>query len=572
MPQTRKKRPLALACCLCLLAALLLAGCGKTQTPPAGSSQPPPGSIQPVPAAAIDLTRPEGGRLDLAYLAGLQNGPPAPARPGNEMTEQELVSIAKDLLLRAGAFYSWAWEPEAWALNTAAPLAGEWCGQPCTLYPLLDFADEEQLRAVYASIFSEECIARSEEARRRSEEDARRCRETHPEVEFAGPPFFAREGRLYANPAGDLGQNLSRCDPDTLRLVGASADTAVLEAGQVFEDGQPMGQSMSITLLLQNGRWVLAGPLWDMPLDNHFVPLPAELGELAFRLDADDPDTAFRLRQAARLGQALTAGDALEVNRCFIDRGGEPPIYDVAEYAFADLAGLAVSGWEVKYEQGGANAPKIWLRLAVGSPGSTGLRGGNQWYLVDFHSGGDSSFAKGCIASLRPEGEVLAVDEALADEARRQTRLLRWFLGRDTFDDFAGEEPLRLLSYCAVRLRWEKLTDENGGFTQEQLAALAADLGLEGVSFSEELMLGDGYTQKDGRWYPPGRDGYGPGGPEQESRFAALRREGDAITATLRFYRDAQCLSPAYDLVYTFGVSPAGRWLPLRCERIDAAA
>lgn len=203
------------------------------------------------------------------------------------------------------------------------------------------------------------------------------------------------------------------------------------------------------------------------------MPLPAELGELAFRLDAEDPDAAFRLRQAARLGQALTAGDALEVNRCFIDRGGEPPTYDAAEYAF---------------------------------------------------------------------------------------------------ESFAGEEPLRLLSYCTVRLRWEELTDENGGFTQEQLAVLAADLGLEGVTFSEELMLGDGYTQKDGRWYPPGRDGYGPGGPEQESRFAALRREGDAITATLRFYRDAQCLSPAYDLVYTFGVSPAGRWLPLRCERVDAAA
>lgn len=564
MPQTRKKRPLALACRLCLLAALLLAGCGKTQTPPAGSLSQPGGS-QPPPAAAIGLTRPEGGRLDLAYLTGQQNGPPAPARPGDEMTEQDLIDTAKDLLLRAGAFYSWAWEPEAWALDTAAPLAGEWCGQPCTLYPLLDFADEEQLRAVYASIFSQEGL-------RRQEERCQWLQQNFPEAEYGRPPFCTRQGRLYANPTASPSSYATRCDPDTLRLVGASADTAVLEADQVFEDGQPMGQSMSITLLLQNGRWVLAGPLWDMPLDNRFVPLPEGLAALAQKLDAEDPDAAFRLRQAARLGQALTAGDAAGVNRCFIDRGGEPPLYDAAGYAFADLAGLAVSGWEVKYEQGGANGPKIWLRLAVGSPGSTGLRGGDQWYLVGFHSGGDSSFARGCIASLRPEGEVLAVDEALAAEAGGQTTLLRWFLGRDAFEGLAGEEPLRLLSYCAARLRWEELTDENGGFTQEQLAALAADLGLEEGIFSDELMLGDGYTQKDGRWYPPGRDGYGPGGPEQESRFAALRREGDAITATLRFYRDAQCLSPAYDLVYAFGVSLGGRWLPLRCERVDAAA
>lgn len=562
MPQNRKKRPLALACRLCLLAALLLAGCGKTQRPPAGSLSQPGGS-QPPPAAAIGLTRPEGGRLDLAYLTGQQNGAPAPARPGDEMTEQDLIDTAKGLLLRAGAFYSWAWEPEAWALDTAAPLAGEWCGQPCTLYPLLDFADEEQLRAVYASIFSQEGL-------RRQEERCQWLQQNFPEAEYGRPPFCTRQGRLYANPTASPSSYATRCDPDTLRLVGASADTAVLEADQVFEDGQPMGQSMSITLLLQNGRWVLAGPLWDMPLDNRFVPLPEGLAALAQKLDAEDPDAAFRLRQAARLGQALTAGDAAGVNRCFIDRGGEPPLYDASEYAFADLTGLAVSGWEVKYEQGGANGPKIWLRLAVSSPGSTGLRSGDQWYLVGFHSGGDSSFARGCIASLRPEGEVLAVDEALADEARQQTRLLRWFLGRDAFESFAGEEPLRLLSYCTVRLRWEELTDENGGFTQEQLAALAADLGLEGVTFSEELMLGDGYTQKDGRWYPPGRDS--GAGPEQESRFAALRREGDAITATLRFYRDAQCLSPAYDLVYAFGVSLGGRWLPLRCERVETAA
>lgn len=320
--------------------------------------------------------------------------------------------------------------------------------------------------------------------------------------------------------------------------MGASADTAVLEAGRVFEDGQPMGQGMSITLLRQNGRWVLAGPLWDMPLDNRFVPLPEDLAALARKLDADDPAAAFRLRQAARLGRALAAGDVLEVNRCMVNRGGEPPIYDAAGYAFADLTGLAVSGWEIKYEEGeaqngGQTQPKIWLRLAVDSPGSTGLRCGDEWYLVGFHSGGDSSFARGCIASLRPEGEVLEVDEALAAEAGRQTTLLRWFLGRDAFESLAGEEPLRLVSYCAVRLRWEGLTDENGGFAKEQLDALWADLGLEEAIFSDELMLGDGYTQKDGRWYPPER---GPGaGPEQESRFAALRREGEPLPPPCAF-------------------------------------
>lgn len=565
MPQNRKNRPLALVCCLCLLPAALLFGCE------AGAGRVPPASSEVLAAPeAIDLARPEGGLLDLAYLTGQQNGAPPPARPGDEMAEQDLIDTAKDLLLRADAFYSWAWEPEAWALDTAAPLAEVWYGKPCTLCPLLDFADEAQLRAVYASIFSEEGLRRQEERFRQIQQD-------FPEAEYGRPPFCTRQGRLYANPTASPSRYSTRCDPRTLRLVGASADTAVLEAEQVFEDGQPMGQGMSITLLRQNGRWVLAGPLWDMPLDNRFVPLPEDLAVLAQKLDADDPDAAFRLRQAARLGRELTAGDAAGVNRCMIDRGGEPPIYDAAGYAFADLTGLAVSGWEVKYEEGEAQSsgqaqPKIWLRLAVDSPGSTGLRGGDEWYQVGFHTGGDSSFARGCIASLRPEGEVLAVDEALAAEAGRQTTLLRWFLGRDAFEGLAGEEPLRLLSYCAARLRWEKLTDEHSGFTQEQLDALAADLGLEEGIFSEELMLGDDYTLQNGRWYPPGRDGYGPGGPEKESRFAALRREGDTITAALRFYRDAQCLMPAYDLIYTFAVSPAGRWLPVRCERVDAAA
>ncbi len=566
MPAIRKKRLAALLCWLCCLpAALLLAGCMDGA---GGESPALPASSQAPAAEPVGLARPEGGRLDLAYLTGQQNGAPAPARPGDEMAEEELLAAARELLQRGQALYNWAWSPESWAVDGAAPLAEEWYGKPCTLYPLLDFADEEQLRAVYASIFSEGSL-------RRQEERYQWLQENFPDAEFGRPPFCTREGRLYANPSADPGRNTRRCSPDTLRLVGASADAAVLEAEEIFEDGQPMGHAVSITLLREGGRWVLAGPLWDMPPDNRFVSLPEELAGLARRLDAEDPDAAFCLRQAARLGQALMAGNTAEVNRCFIDRGGGTPEYDMNEYAFTDLTGLRVSGWQVELEESAAEGgqqtpPKIWLRLRVDDPGATPLRTGDERYLAGFHSGGDSMFAKGCIASLQPESEVVAVDGTLLDEAGRQARLLRWIMGREDFDDFTKEEPLRLLAYCSVRLRWEGLADENGGFTEGQLAALQRELGLEQLGFGPDMMEADGFTFAGGRWYPPGREGYGGNGPERESRFAALHREGDTVTAVLRFYHDAQCLMPAYDLTYTFWVGPSGAWRPVRCEKQPA--
>lgn len=578
MKQNSARSRLALPACL-LASVLLLSGCGA----PGGAGRPAEGAASgafvedaaseaPQPPALIDLARPEGGALDLGYLTGQQNGATPPARPGDTLTEQELIGIAKDLLVRSAAFYDWVRFPGCWKVDPAAPLVEEQNGEPRPLYPLLDFADEAQLRAVYTSIYSEDALRREEERVRARVKDGQPLR------------FQTRQGRLYADLMADAGRNVSARDPDTLRLVGASADAAVLEAANIFPDGEPMGWSESVTLLRENGRWVLAGTLWDMPLDNRFVPLPAELDSLAQTLDAEDPDTAFNLRQAARLGQALMAGDAAAVNRCFIDRGGKPPLYDVGDYAFADLSGLKISGWQAEWErpapalsepageQAGPvlpPAPRIWLRLTVDDPGATPLRQGSERYLLSFHGGGDSSFARGCIASLRPESEVAGVDEALLDEATRQTRLLRWFLGRDAFDGLAGEEPLRLLCYLTVRLRWEGLTDENGGFTPQQLAdAPERWLGMP-VSFSEELLLGDGYTFANGRWYPPGRDGYGGSGPEGEYRFIVLGRQGDAVSATLRFYRDAQCLVPDYDLRYTFRLSEAGDWQPLRCERVE---
>lgn len=565
MRKSGKRNLLRLACCLCLVSAVLLAVCGLGEE--AGTPASPVSSEALFAPESIDLTRPEGGALDLALLCGQQNGPPPPARPGSEMTEQELIDTAKNLLCRASALYSWAWNPDGWQLDFAAPLLEDWQGEPRTLYPLLDFANEAQLRAVYASIFSEDALRREEERAR-------------ARMEYGEPMRFqTRQGRLYADPMADGSTNVSACDSDTLRLVGASEDAAVLEAEKTFPDGEPMGWSESVTLLRKNGRWVLAGPLWDMPLDNRFVPLPAGLAELAQRLDASNPDAAFQLRQAARLGQALAAGDAAGVNRCMVDRGGEPPMYDAAEYAFADLSGLRVSDWQVELEEAPPApeqaaaaeppAPKIWLRLVVDDPGKTPLHTGSERYLLSFHNGGDSSFDRGCVAALWPESENQGVNEALLGEAARQTRLLRGLLGREEFSDLANEEPLRLLCYLMARLRADGLCDENGGVAPGQLAdAPQRYLGLP-MAFSQELMLNDGYTFENGRWYAPGRGGYGNEGPEPSSRFISLAQQGDTVLAALRFYRDAQCLSPACDLLYTFRLGGSGDWQPVRCERVQ---
>lgn len=583
-----KKRS-CLALPACLLAALLLTGCGL----PGGAGRPggaaasgaptedaAPGEAAPQTPTLIDLTRPEGGALDLGYLTGQQNGAPPPARPGDEMTEQELAEITRDLLARSAAFYDWVWFPDSWKVDSAAPLVEEQNGGSRPLYPLLDFADEAQLRAVYTSIYAQSALQREEERVYGRLEVIRSA----GEAGFQPLPFQTRQGRLYADLMADMSRNTSASDLDTLRLTGASADTAVLEAAEIFPDGEPTGRTTSITLLREDGRWVLAGTLWNMPLDNHFVPLPDELDTLARELDAENPAAAFALRQAVRLGQALAAGDAAGVNRCFIDQGGEPPVYDAGEYAFADLSGLRVSGWQVEAEQpapagqtgeeadpAAPPAPKIWLRLTVDDPGATPLRRGSERYLVGlenaelgFHAGGY------LLHTLQPERELVAVDETLLTEATRQTRLLRWFLGRDDFEDLAGEEPLRLVSYLMLRLRWEGEAAEDGGVTLAQLTeASGRYLGLP-MAFSEELLRGDGYRLENSRWYSPERGGYGGEGPEVVSRIAALERQGDTVSATLRFYRDTQCLMPSHDLLYTFRISPAGDWQPVRCERAEA--
>ena len=565
-------------CCLaaCLLAAVLF--CGWQAGRGAGQSDISPAKPDPPASTAIDLTRPKGGQLDLAYLTGQQNGLPAAARPGDEMTETELLDTAKDLLARGRALYDYIWFPGGWALDAASPLTEEWNGAPRQLYPLLDLADEAQLRAVYTSIFSTDAL-------RRQEEHQRELMEYYPDADYGRFPFVAREGRLYADPAAYFNLFTTRFDPETLRLVGASADAAEFEAGQLYGDGEPAGYSTSITLLRENGRWVLAGTLWDMPQDNHFVPLPGDLAALAADWDEQNPDAAFCLRQAARLGQALAAGDAAEVNRCMIDGGGEAPLYDVGEYALADLTGLRVNGWRVEpagplpqeedASAGGifAPLPEIWLWLDVDDPGVTPLHTGGERYLLSFHNGGDSWFARGCISALQPESELQPVDDALESEAYRQATMLRWFLGQEAFDDLAHEEPERLLCYCAVRLRWDGLTDQDSsGVTEQQLAAAPKDfLGLENITFSTALLEQEDFSYQDGLWYPPGRDGFGGSGPEGARRFIALAREGDTVAAVQRIYADALCLVPDYDLVYTFHVSPAGIWQPVSCVKQTAA-
>lgn len=574
----KKRSCLALPACL-LAALVLLVGCeapGGAGRPGGAAASGAPigdavtGEAAPQPPALIDLARPEGGALDLGYLTGQQNGAPPPARPGDEMTEQELFDTARDLLARGDAFYAWACFPGGWKVDPAAPLIEEQNDEPRPIYPLLDFADEAQLRAVYTSIYSEDTL-------RREEERARRCA---AELGYS-LRFQTRQGRLYADlTAVSAEHTLRALDPDSFHLVGASADAAALEAQPVNPEGEPEGEIENIILLRQNGRWVLAGILGAMPLDNHFVPLPAELDAITQTLDTEDPDTAFGLRQAARLGQALMAGDAAAVNRCFVDRGGKPPVYDLGEYAFADLSGLQASGWQV--ELGPASlpptgyippdtppAPQIWLRLDVDDPGATPLRQGSERYLLSFHNGGDSSYAKGCICGLWPESEAAGVDEALLAEAGRQTGRLRSFFGDAGFDTLAGKEPLLLLHYLTVRMEAEDVWDETRGFTPQQIAdAPERYLGFS-VPFSDELLLGDAWYFENGRWYTPER-GYGSYGPEPEYRFIALSGQGDTVSATLRVYRDAQCLVPDYDLTFTFQIGASGDWQPLRCERADA--
>lgn len=562
-------------CCLaaCLLAAVLF--CGWQAGRGAGREQPPPAGPEPdasIPAA-IDLTRPEGGQLDLAYLTGQQSGPPAAAPAGDTMTEAELLDTAKELLARGQALYEYIWFPGGWALDAAAPLEEEWNGAPRRLYPLLDLADEAQLRAVYTSIFSTDTL-------RREEQQQYERMEYYPGTEYGRFPFVEREGRLYADPAAFFALNITRLAPDTLRLVGASADAAVLEARYLYQ-GVVSGEGMSITLLRENGRWVLAGTLWDMPLDNHFVPLPQELAALAGDWEAQDPDAAFCLRQAARLGQALAAGDAEEVNRCFIDRGGAAPPYDLGEYPLADLTGLQVSGCRVEpagpLPQGEdadgefAPLPEIWLWLDIADPGVTPLRAGSERYLLRFHSGGDSSFARGCVAALQPESELQPVDDALREEFSRQLGMLRWYTGAEEFADFPQEEPFRLLNYLH-NIAWPEGAEASAGFTWQQLEEAGKEqLGLDVLPFGPELLAQEGYYQQDGLWQLPERCGPGGIGPAPVRRVTGLAREGDTITAALRFYADALCLVPDYDLIYTFHVSPAGVWQPVSCVKQAAA-
>ena len=85
----------------------------------------------------MDITQPEGGQLDLAYLTGQKNGLPNPPAPGTEMTDEEIYALAEDLIKRGEAWEAWAGDTARYALIEADHVTWTWEGEAGVGYRLL---------------------------------------------------------------------------------------------------------------------------------------------------------------------------------------------------------------------------------------------------------------------------------------------------------------------------------------------------------------------------------------------------------------------------------------------------
>ena len=553
MKPGRMRRGLLAFCAAALAVALC---CCAVRLEPASTSRTNTEEEAPV---WVDITQPEGGQLDLAYLTGQKNGLPEPARPGTEMTDEEIYALAEDLIKRGEAWEAWAGDASHYALDYDDRIDWTHYEESNVNYRLLDVTDAAQLRAVMESLFSRDYIEeRWQYLVSANEEDMR-----------AGA-LLNRDGKLYANEQWTFGHtNTYQYDPATMQVMGVTENTIALQIRLYYEDDSSMVTTCPLPLRRERGRWVLDGWKTDQRSDNSYIQLPEELAAQA----EADPELGTRLRYVWALGEGLRDGDQTRVDWAFSGVLEPPEQYDwltPSGYSLADITGLQVTDFAVETSEMG----DIYLWLNVADPGNTPLRQGAVWYKIESFGGGSDSVA-GTVYRLFPESEAEAFrgmargteNDATAQELLETAQLYRNVAYNRPFT--SDEDPLSesgVVVYLAVRM--EQQTGEDW-FTLEQFSQAALDYldrsdywptaeALAEVCYQE----GDRYSLKEMGW---------EGDLETPCRWLGAELATGTGYAVRRFYKDGLGLVPDYDLVYTLHRSQGGTgsWVVDGCQKMD---
>lgn len=450
----------ALAVTLCCCAVRIeMASSSEQESPVSEDSQSEsPNTDVPLP---VDLTQPEGGALDLAQITGQTDDSLQPARPGTELTEDEIFAIAQDLIRRAQLWEDWSSSPDRQKLDWNDSIPRETYNESVTMYRLLDLKDRAQLEAVLESLFSAEYTASLCESA------------FNPDIPYA---LHESGGKLYANALwGFEAKNLFQYgDSSSLQLIGATDNVISLQA-VLRDETQEITHSSPLTLRRERGRWVLHGWKSDCQTDNSFVTLPENLRAVA----DGNPELATKLRYAWALGDGLKRLDQQQVDWCFSGLLQPPTEWDYS-YSFADLTGLQIKDFAVE-----TRGEQVYLMLNTVDPGATPLRQGEAWYQLGFdENSAASSF--GVVCQLFPDSETAAFgmgrqgtndkgQQELSQELCNTVSLYRNWANPELFEGpWRPEDQEDVLVYLILCLSRDGiLTEEDGGVTPEQLSVAA---------------------------------------------------------------------------------------------------
>lgn len=544
MKPGRMRRGLLAFCAAALAVALC---CCAVRLEPSSASQTNTEDEAPV---WVDITQPEGGQLDLAFLTDQENGLPEPARPGTEMTDEEIYALAEDLIERGQLWEDWAGDASRYALDYDDFIEWSEYGEADANYRLLDVTDAAQLRAVMESLFSQSYLEIYWPV-------------TQKEEDLRAGALLDRDGKLYANDRWTFGhQNGMQYAMDSLQIMGATENTISLQAQLESSDYSGI---YPLTLRRERGRWVLDGWKTDQRSDNSYIQLPEEL---AARAEAD-PELGTRLRYVWALGEGLRDGDQTQVDWAFSGVLEPPHHYDWMgpdAYSLADITGLQVMGFGIDVTEEGT----IYLWLNVTDPGNTPLRQGIVWYKIESFGGGSDSVA-GTVYRLFPESEAFCGvrrDTAGDDGAQKIIETARLYHTVAYSGPFT-ENPLSdsgEVVYLAVRM--EQQTGEDW-FTLEQFSQAALDYldkpdyrptaeALAEVCYQE----GDRYSLKEMGW---------EGDADSVCRWLGADWAAGNRLAVCRYYKDGLGLVPDYDLNYWMQHSQGGlgSLVVTWCQQID---
>ncbi len=546
---TKKRKPGKMRRGLAVIAlATLMAVLCSCGTPPQTPLESEAVASESVPAVSLpDLTQPEGGKLDLAYLTG-QTEEPVQVQPGTAMSEEEIVQLARQLLERGGAWNSWKNKAENWALDqTATKTKTIDDGQEIPVYPLLDFANEQQMRQIMQTIFSKEYV--QSEWERLFEKNW-------------GPFCVDEQGGLLADPAYG-GRVEFWYLPDQMKLLGAMEDKIYLEIpGQVNAGPE---EAYRLLLVREQGRWVLGGWEADMQWDNDYIALPPELEQIA---DQSDEATRLAVHIAWRLGESLEQLDQQAVNRCFSMR--EEPVYDwEGEYPLKDISGLQLKGFDVQV----ADEGQVYLELDVQQAGGTPFEEGKHRYPIWVYNSDDSYYPKGCIRMMRPESPLdtdgaQGVSEADAEQLMNLVNTVRNWYSTQAFENCTENIGPNTLSYLLIRMEQEGVIGPDGANLEQLQWAAQAYLGIEDYQPSTQAVEAVCY-EENGRYTHREVCGVSVG-PEGPQWFSEISNEQNEYSAEICFAEDAVGLVPGERLRYVFEKTDDGIFRLKRCVKTDA--